>query len=697
MLPACYDPPQMRNEGRAIVNVPLNERNAYSLVLLVPGVTGSPALNYNGVNISANGGRPGSNEVLLDGVPSAPPGGTPINVFSIFPSVDAIQEFRVQTSNYSPEFGRSGGGIINMVYKSGTNEFHGSAFEFLRNSVMDANSFYNNANGAPLANFKRNQFGFSFGGPVIIPKLYNGRNKTFFFGDYEGLRQVTPSTVRDTVPTALQRAGDFSQTFASTGAQVIIYDPLTTQRSGASYIRSPFAGNVIPADRIDAVARNVMKYYPLPNVAGDPVTGLNNYYAAGKQARGIDQWDAKLDENINDANRFFVRASRRNYSIPAPTGTFPADLNFVQGGSNQSQIGTGASADYVRNWAPSFISELRWGFGRALAVLAPTSYGFDPTTLGFPAYIRANADVLAFPAFNPSGYLSIGNGGPDYRHSAYETYSLLFSNSKISGSHFLKFGFEGRLLRVNNGEAQAFDGNFSFSPGLTQGPDPTKATLTGGNSLASMLLGLGSGTMTRNSKIADTESLYYAWYFGDDWKLNSRLTVNLGVRYEIQVPRTERHDRMNYFDPDVPSPLAGPAGIPGLKGGIVFVGTNGVGRRQFPIRWGNVAPRLGFAYQLTRRTILRGGAGIFFAGSPTTAGGVIGNFGYRTDTPFVGSQDGLTPYSYLSNPFPNGLLQPTGSSQGLLTAVGTAIQEPLPNATVPYTENRSLDIQREPF
>lgn len=273
----------------------------------------------------------------------------------------------------------------------------------------------------------------------------------------------------------------------------------------------------------------------------------------------------------------------------------------------------------------------------------------------------------------------------------------MFSNSKISGAHFLKFGFEGRLLRVNNGEAQAFDGNFSFSPGLTQGPDPTKATLTGGNSLASMLLGLGSGTMTRNSKIADTESLYYAWYFGDDWKLNSRLTVNLGVRYEIQVPRTERHDRMNYFDPDVPSPLAGPAGIPGLKGGIVFVGTNGVGRRQFPIRWGNVAPRLGFAYQLTRRTILRGGAGIFFAGSPTTAGGVIGNFGYRTDTPFVGSQDGLTPYSYLSNPFPNGLLQPTGSSQGLLTAVGTAIQEPLPNATVPYTENRSLDIQREPF
>ncbi len=529
----------------------------------------------------------------------------------------------------------------------------------------------------------------------MIPKLYNGRNKTFFFLDYEGLRQITPSTVQDTVPTALQRAGDFSQTYASNGGKVIIYDPLTTTPAGSTYVRQPFPGNVIPSSRIDKVAANVMKYYPLPNTAGDPITGVNNYYAAGKAVQNVDQYDVKIDENLGEKDRFFVRVSRRDYANPAPIGTFPSDLRVAQGDSSQDQIGSGASADYTRIFSPSFISELRLGYGRSLVNIVPTGYGFDPTQLGFPTYIRENAQVIAFPAFAPAGYLSIGNGGPDYRHSSYNTYNLLFSNTKISGSHVFKFGFEARRLEVDNGEAQAFDGSFSFASTLTQGPDPTKATLNGGNGLASMLLGLGSGTMTQNSKIADTRSYYYAWYFGDDWKLTPRLTLNLGVRYEIQVPRTERHDRMNYFDPNVASPLAGPAGIPGLKGGIVFLGTDDVGNRQFPIRWGNIAPRLGFAYELTKKTIVRGGAGIFFAGAPTTAGGVVGNFGFRTDTPFVGSQDGLTPFSYLSNPFPTGLVPPTGSSQGLLTAIGTAIAEPLPSATVPYTENWSLGIQRE--
>ncbi len=514
-------------DSNSMANLPLNQRNPFSLAFLAPGVTGSIAVGYNSDNISMNGGRPGSTEVLLDGSPSAPPGGTPINVLSIFPSVDALQEFRVQTSNYSPEFGRSGSGIINMIYKSGTNQLHGTAFELLRNSVLDANSFYNNLNGIPLASFKRSQFGFTVGGPVVIPKLYNGRNKTFFFADYEGLRQITPSTVQDTVPTALQRTGDFSQTYASNGGKVIIYDPTTTSPA-PPYTRLPFPGNVIPASRIDKVAANVMKYYPLPNAAGDPITGVNNYYAAGKAVQNVDQYDVKIDENLDEKDRFFVRVSRRDYANPAPVGTFPSDLRVAQGDSSQDQIGSGASADYTRIFSPSFISELRLGYGRSLVNIIPTGYGFDPTQLGFPTYIRDNAQVIAFPAFAPAGYLGIGNGGPDYRHSSYNTYNLLFSNTKIGGAHVFKFGFEARRLEVDNGEAQAFDGNFSFASTLTQGPDPTKATLNGGNGLASMLLGLGSGTMTQNSKIADTRSYYYAWYFGDDWKLTRASDVESG-------------------------------------------------------------------------------------------------------------------------------------------------------------------------
>ncbi len=682
-------------DSTAMSNLPLNTRNPFSLVFLVPGVTGSVDIGYNTDNFSANGGRPGTSEVLIDGSPSSPPGGVPINVLSIFPSVDAMQEFRVQTSNYSAEFGRSGSGIINMVFKSGTNQLHGTAFELLRNSITDANTFFNNKNGVSLSSFKRNQFGFTLGGPVIIPKLYNGHNKTFFFGDYEGLRQITPSTNQDTVPTDLQRAGDFSQTFNQNGQRVLIYDPLTTTQSGNSYVRAPFAGNVIPSSRIDAVSLNVMKYYPLPTGAGDPFTATNNFYMAGKTVKNVDQGDVKVDQYFGSDDRLFVRVSRRDYANPADTGIFPSDLRVAQGGSGQDQIGSGASADYSHNFSPSFLSELRLGFGRSLIDIVPTGYGFDPTQLGFPTYIRENAQVIAFPGFNPANYLAIGNGGADFRHSSYNTYNILFSNSKVSGNHIFKFGWEGRRMEVDNGEAQAMDGNFSFNNTITQGPDPTKATNTGGNSLASMLLGIGSGTMTQNSKIADTQSYYYAWYFADDWKVSRRLTLNLGIRYEIEVPRTERHNRMNYFDPNVASPLAGPAGIPGLKGGIEFLGVNGIGNRQFPIPWKEIAPRLGFAYQLNSKTILRGGGGIFYTPGATKAGGVVGNFGFRTDTTYTGSSDGLTPQVYLDNPFPTGLVPPTGSSLGLLSQIGQAIQEPIPTDRIPYTENWSFGIQRE--
>jgi hypothetical protein len=578
-------------DSSAMSNLPLNTRNPFSLVFLAPGVTGTVDVGYNTDNFSANGGRPGTTEILIDGSPSSPPGGVPINVLSIFPSVDAMQEFRVQTSNYSAEFGRSGSGIINMVFKSGGNQVHGTAFELLRNSVTDANTFFNNKNGTPISNLKRNQFGFTLSGPVVIPRLYNGRDKTFFFGDYEGLRQATPSINQDTVPTALQRNGDFSQLYNQNGAKVIVYDPLTTTPSGSSYVRTPFAGNLIPTSRINVVALNAMKYYPLATGPGDPFTATNNFYMSGKTVKNVDQGDVKVDEYLGDKDRFFVRVSRRDYYNPADVGIFPSNLTVAQGGTGQTQYGSGASIDYSHNFGPTFLSELRLGFGRSLVAIDPTGEGFDPGQLGLPAVIRANAQVVQFPGFGPSGYMSIGGG--NLQHSSFNTYNILFSNSKIHGNHVFKFGWEGRDMMVDVNTSTNASGNFTFSNGITQGPDPTKATATGGNALASMLLGVGSGSMTQNSKIAGTTSYYYAWYFQDDWKVSRRLTLNLGLRYDIEVPRTERHNRMNYFDPYVPSPLAGPAGLPGLEGGLIFVGTNGVGPRQFPIPWYEVAPRLG--------------------------------------------------------------------------------------------------------
>ena len=209
--------------NRSIVDLPLNQRNVYQLMFLVPGTTGTVSNTFNGMNLSVNGGRPGTSDILIDGIPASPPLVNPIQGFSTFPSVEAVQEFKMETDSYPAEFGRSGSGIVNIILKSGTNQFHGSAYEFLRNSAMDANNYFSNLHGTPLPSFKRSQFGASLGGPVEIPKLYDGKSKTFFFFSYEGLRQGTAAQLTATVPTALQRTGDFSQTVNSTGHEVVIY------------------------------------------------------------------------------------------------------------------------------------------------------------------------------------------------------------------------------------------------------------------------------------------------------------------------------------------------------------------------------------------------------------------------------------------------------------------------------------------
>lgn len=683
-------------DSTAMENLPMIDRNPYSLIFLAPGTVGSVGLTYNSDNISANGGRPGSAEILIDGSASSPPGANPINVLSIFPSVDALEEFRVQTSTYSAEFGRSGGGIVNMVFKSGANQVHGTAFEFLRNSDMDANSFYNNLNGRPLQAYRKNQFGFSVGGPVVIPHLYNGHNRIFFFGDYEGRRQGSPTNFQGTVPTALQRAGDFSQTLSQTGAHVTIYDPLTTTTTGTTSTRTAFPNNVIPSSRMDPVGKAVMGYYPLPTSAGNQYTNATNYYGAGVQNVNIDQFDAKADQYINDNNRLNFRVSRRWYEQPFPTGTFPSNLMVASSDNTLDQIASSMSADYSHNFGPTLLSELRLSFSRTLRTTITAGTNFNPTQLGMPSYIAAGAQLLDFPGFSASGFVALGDGGAGYVNDSFNSYNVLFSNSKVHGDHLLKFGWEGRKLVVATDETSSPDGNFNFTSAITQGPNAATASNTAGNSAASMLLGVGTtGSMVQNYKIAVTSSYYYAWYLADDWRISRRLTLNLGLRYEFQVPRTERHDRMNYFDPTVASPLAGPAGIPGLQGGIVFVGVDGRGPRQFPINWNNIAPRLGFAFQLNPKTVIRGGGGLFYAPSPTEAGGTIGNFGWATTTTYTGSADGLRPSAYISNPFPTGFAPLTGNSQGLLTEIGQAIDEPLPNPKSTYTENWSMGIQRE--
>jgi hypothetical protein len=683
-------------DSRSIVNLPLNARNAYSLVFLAPGVTGTVSTAFNSQNISVNGGRPGSSEILVDGIPSAPGLVNPIQGFSVFPSVDSVQEFKVETNAYSAEFGRMGSGVVNLIYRSGTNQFHGSAFDFLRNSDLDSNSFFSNRNGTPLPNFKRNQFGGSLGGPLDIPKLYHARDKTFFFVAYEGLRQGSASTLTTTVPTALQRAGNFSQTVNSAGQPVIIYDPTTTVAQGSGYVRTPFPGNIIPASAINPVAANIVKYYPLPNQPGT-LSGTNNFYNATSAVVNTDTVDAKIDENINDRNRFFFRYSQRNLQQPPPLHLPAADAVAQLDANYQPQVSHAAAFDYTFTASPTFLMELRYGFSRMALDWTTLSDGFNPSSLGFPSYIAANADRLLFPGIAAANYYGLGDAGQgDAKKSGFESHLLGLNVTKVLTSHVIKFGFEGRMMRVNDIESGSSTGAFSFTTAITQGPNPNAASSTAGNSIASLLLGVGSGSMIQDSKDAATESFYYAWFVQDDWKVTQKLTLNVGLRYDIDVPRTERYNRMATFSPFAVSPLAAPTGIAGLRGGLVYPGVGGNSRLQFQPQWKDVAPRIGFAYQAFKNTVIRGGYGMFYAPSYREAGATIGNQGFSAVTTYTGSPNGLTPSVYLSNPFPNGFNPIVGSSQGLLAGLGTTFEAPVyGDNKVPYTQNWDFEIQQQ--
>jgi hypothetical protein len=682
--------------AKSIVDLPLNERNTYSFVFLAPGVQGDVSFTYNNLNLSINGGRPGTSDILVDGIPSSPGLANPNQGIAVFPSVESVQELKVQTNAYSAEFGRSGSGIINMIYKSGTNQFHGSLFEFLRNSNLDANTYFANLNGTPLSNFKRNQFGGSAGGPVEIPRLYHGRNRTFFFAAYEGLRRGSATSLTTTVPTEAQRNGDFSRLLNSSGQLITIYDPTTTVAQGSGFVRQAFPQNIIPGNRIDKVGKNIAAYFPLPNRPGS-IAGANNYFASGTAVLNTNILDAKVDEILNDRSRFFVRYSRLDLNQPAPV-LFPAESAAGQRSpDNQAQLNNSTSIDYTRTISPTNLVEVRYGFVRIKLDYRSISLGFDPTTLGFPSYIAANADHLIFPGIAPANYYSLGAPGQgDTRNPSFESHLLAVENTLIRSAHTLRFGVEARLLRVNDTESGSSTGNFTFTNAITQGPNPNAASATAGNSIASLLLGVGSGSMGIALKDVATQSHYYAAFLQDDWKLSRKLTVNLGLRWDLDIPRTERFNRLQTFDQAVTSPLAGPAGLPNLRGGILFAGVNGVSRRQFDPQWHNLNPRFGFAYQASKNTAIRGGVGIFFAPTLRGAGATVGSTGYGATTNWAGSPDGLTPATYLSNPFPLGLNLSSGNSLGLLTGIGSSFETPMMGDNkVPYTASWSFGIQRQ--
>jgi hypothetical protein len=607
---------------------------------------------------------------------------------SVFPSVDAIEEFKLLGADYPAEFGRSLGSVLNIVFKSGTNQFHGSAYEFLRNSAMDANNWFDNRRGQPLLSFKRSQYGGVFNGPVI-------KDRTFFMVSFEALRERRADSTITSVPTTLERTGDFSQTKTAAGGLIAIYDPLTTRAnpSGSGNIRTPFTGNVIPSGRFDPVGVSVAKYYPAPNLTTTGAANQNNWGSSATKPLNMTQSDYRVDQVITQNQRFFARYSTRLNDDQA-TIFFPESVKVAEGRINVEDHVHGAVADYTNTLSPTTVLVARLGFARTKYIYANQSLGFAPSSLGLPKYIDAGADFLTFPSFGVSDYRGLGGG--DHRQNAFMSYTALGSLTKTRGQHTMKFGSEVRMLRVNTNEGLAA-GSFSFGRGMTQGPNPSQSSSTAGNGFASMLLGTGSGgSLSATYKNVAAQSFYIAGYFQDDWRLTRTLSVSLGLRWDVDLPRTERYNRTNWFDPKVATP-AGQV-IQGVTGGLVFVNVNGNPRTQFDPDLNNFAPRIGLSWQFAPKTVLRLGYAHIYGPSQQAAAGTIGTMGWRVDNTWVATIDGLTPNYYLKDPWPTGMAQATGSAGGVLTQFGSSIQATTQDIISPWVKQMNANLQRElPF
>lgn len=689
-------------ENRRVQDLPVNGRNALSLVLLAPTVQSAAGPSASGFGdrgtqvslIRINGGPFATNNLLVDGLSST-------NVYvpdvNINPNVDAVQEFKVQTNTMSSEYGFTLGGVVNLVTKAGTNDFRGSLYHFLRNDALDANSWANNRANRAKPPLRYNQYGGLLGGPIRIPKKifgplggYNGRDRTFFFYNYEGYKFTTSATGFYTLPTEAYRRGDFSQLKDAQGRQITIFDPATTRPNPAApgqFLRDPFPGNIIPANRIDPVAANVLRFYPLPNRTPDnALTNLNNYFGVVSNKRTLSNHTARFDHRFTEKNNFSARYVY--YKQFTDNGTANLYPDPVVRQRTDPFRGHNIVLSDTHTFTPNLIHEIRLGAARQIFDFKVASAGDNwPQQLGLPASVPGDT----FPAFN-NGLTGFNTGTVGKRGGV--VWQLFDSLTWLRGNHSIKFGTELRLIQANNLQKSAPSGSFNFPTTLTDNASPIVANRAGtGNQFATFLLGaVGSTSITTHLGESETGKAY-SFYANDDWKVSRRLSVSLGLRYDYQQQPYERNCGTSSFNPFATNPLTG------LLGRTEYACLD-YGRSFAETDPNDLSPRVGFSVDVfgNQQTVVRGGYAIFY---PSVFSFYVYNLestnGFASTSTTYNPPNGntlLTAFQ-LKDGLPVAPTQPLGALLGpnLYATSNTNFKEK--NSPTPMSQQWNLSVQQQ--
>jgi hypothetical protein len=685
-----------------VSDLPLNGRNPYGLAALAPGIMpgnsfGAGVSTARGAvvaaatnNFQSNGGLGGSNEILLDGVSivvccqGQPP---------LTPSVEVVDQFKVLTSTPSAQFGRSSGAILNIVTKTGTNGLHGDIYEFFRNEKLDAADWFRKrAAVQPIRPpHKFNQYGGFVSGPIFIPKIYNGKDKTFFTFGYEGQRNVVSQFNTVTVPTALMRQGIFTE------APNPIYDPFNVATVGTVTTRQPLpatcvGGTCYPVGRavgsINSVAAKLLPLLPLPNATG--VT--NNYnYSQGKTDQ-VDQYNFRVDHNWSASNRSFVRGTRDvNNHHENDLFNQPGGPN----GINQKLTAYLFAAGHTWTVSPTFLLQFTYGFGYQKNFQIPQNLsGFDAANYGYSTNFTSQQQIPGLPLVSMTGLQQIGNAS-NANFFIHYTHVLDVAATLQRGKHNITFGYDGRYIIENEQSVGNPLGSFSFDTALTNGPITTGSVASGQGSFdafAAFLLGTPTGTsIQRQATIAFTQP-YNGMFVQDDWRIRPDLTVNLGVRYDIELGFRERYNRWADFDPSAINPLSATTGL-AFTGGAQYLGVNSNPGRTWKTQYKDVAPRVGFSWNPHPATVIRGGYGILWL--PTSERGFgSGTLGFSVTTSITNTSNS-TPQNTFANPFPSGVALPAGPAAGVQAGTGSSAGVLLYDTPVSYQQQWNMGVEQQ--